>query len=392
MKRLSKKFIFFLLAFFFLLFFPVQILAQTSSSESLKTVTLNKDQVVNQDYFTAGERVIIDGTVNGDAYVAGGQVDVNGTVNGDLLVLGGQVNIRGTISQNIRAIGGNIVITGKTGKNVSIAGGNLTIDNTAKVGGNIVVAGGNVGILTQVNNLTVAGGMIRLGGNVLGNVTAGVGTLDILPEVTIKGNLNYWSDNEATISQSAKITGQTSFHQTQLKTNLQKTSEKNAGTIFGASIFFLAISFISLLVLGILFLRLLPVYTQKMAEVVKNKFWVCFGTGLIALIIAPVLVVLLMITLVGFPIALALIFVYGIVLYVAKLFVILVLGKYVGEKAKWNLTPIWTFTVGLLIYYFLGFIPVVGWLTKTIFTLVGVGAIILQKKYYYSMLREKELI
>ena len=59
-----------------------------------ETVLLSKDDVVEGDYFAAGERVTIAGTVNGDAYVAGGNVIVEGEINGDLIAAGGTVNIR----------------------------------------------------------------------------------------------------------------------------------------------------------------------------------------------------------------------------------------------------------------------------------------------------------
>lgn len=392
MKFNRRQIIFSLLTFFFLLFLPFQALAQTNLTEKPKIVTLGKNEVVNKDYFAAGEKVTLDGIVNGDAYIAGGQIDINGTINGDLLVAGGQINIRGTVSQNIRVIGGNIIISGKIGKNLSVACGSLTVEKTAKAGGNMVVAGGKVEILTQVNNLTVGGGMVNLGGNVLGNAMVGAGTLTILPEVSIKGNLEYWSENEATIAQDTKITGQTAFHQTQFQKDFQKNSEKKTRGLSGLNNFMFALGLVSVLLLGILFIKFLPVYTLKTAEVVQSKFWVCLLVGFVVLVITPILAIVLMITLIGFPIGLGLIFLYSIVFYLGKLFAILAMGKYLGEKAKWNLTPVWAFVVGLLLYFLLSLIPFVGWLTKMVVTLAGVGALIFSKKSYYSTLREKELI
>jgi hypothetical protein len=392
MKLLRNKFMFLLLASFFLLFLPLKTFAQTNSFNEQKIVALEKNQTINHDYFAAGRRVIIDGIINGDAYIAGGQVDINGIINGDLLVAGGQINVRGSVSQDIRAVGGNIIIEGQAGRNITMAGGNLTIYRTAKIVGNTVMAGGNSEILTQINNLTVAGGQVRIGNNVLGNITAGVGAMDILPDVTIQGNLDYWSNNKVTIAPNAKIIGQTTFHQTHFQTNLKKSPEKAAGIIFGIGIFFSMVGFISSLILGILFICLLPIYTQKISDVIRNKFWVSLLIGFITLIVTPVVSLILIITLVGVPVAFALMFIYGALLYIAKLFVALTIGKFVKEKAKWNLTPIWTFTIGIILYYIVGFIPVIGMLMKMIVTLVGVGAIILQKKNDYLMHREKKLI
>jgi hypothetical protein len=391
MKLSRNIFIFPFLASLLFLFIPLKTFAQTNHFNGQKIVILNKNQTINHDYFAAGGKITIDGTVNGDAYIAGGQVDINGIVNGDLLVVGGQINVRGSVSQNVRAFDGDIVISGQIGKNVTIAGGNLTIDRIARITGSTVIAGGNSEILAQINNLTAAGGHVRIENNILGNITAGVGTLEISPDTTIYGNLEYWSSNK-TSTQGAKITGQTIFHQTQIQTDFKRSSEKAMKNVFGIGVFFTAVGFISSLILGILLIYLLPIYTQKVADVIRNKFWLSLLTGFIALIIAPIAFIILLTSFIGAPIAFALIPIYGILFYLAKLFAMLAIGKFVGEKAKWNLTPIRIFVIGILLYYIIGFIPVVGMLTKMVITFAGVGAIIIQKRNYYLMLREKKII
>ena len=53
-----------------------------------KVVVVEKDEMIDDDYFAYGETVTISGTINGDAYLAGGSVLVDGVVNGDLFVAG----------------------------------------------------------------------------------------------------------------------------------------------------------------------------------------------------------------------------------------------------------------------------------------------------------------
>ena len=376
MKLLRNKFIFFLFAALLLFVLPLPVFAQTNQSIKQKIVILEKDQIVNRDYFTAGSQVIIDGTINGDAYIAGGQVDINGIVNGDLLVVGGQINIRGTVSQNIRAAGGSIVIEGNAGKNVSVAGGSLTVYKTAKITGNTVIAGGNA----------------RIEGNILGNFTAGIGMLSILPDTTIRGNVDYWSNNKATVSSNAKVLGSTVFHQTQFKTNPKNTAITRNRMAIGINIFFTIYGFVFSLILGLLFVWLFPVFTQKAADLVRNRFWLSALIGFIALIIVPIVGIIFAVTILGIPVALALMFAYMVLIYVAKIFVSLMVGKFVAQKAKWNLNSYWAFVIGIFIYYAVGIIPVLGGLAKFVFTLSGIGAILIQKKTEYSMLREKKII
>ena len=59
---------------------------------------LASDDVIENDVFTTGPRVSIDGTVNGDVIILGNQVQINGTVNGSLLVIGQQVVIQGDVT------------------------------------------------------------------------------------------------------------------------------------------------------------------------------------------------------------------------------------------------------------------------------------------------------
>jgi len=381
-----------LLLLFLFVIFPLSVFAQGNSFNGKETVVLEKSQTVDHDYFAAGRMVTIDGTVNGDAYVAGGQVDINGTINGDLIVAGGQITMRGKVGQNVRGAGGNILILGEVGRNISIAGGNLTLDRDAKIDGNATIAGGNIDVLSQVKNLTIAGGNARIQNGVSGNVMAGVGALDVSQNSIIHGDLEYWSSNPAKIS-SGTVLGKTIFHKTQTPENVNKASSKAfAGFIAGVGIFFNIVSFITSLILGLLFIRLLPIYFQKTSDVVKNKFWLSILTGFITLIVTPVFAIILMVTIIGFPLGLISLFAYGVVLYLSKLFAAAALGYWISGKANWKQTPVPTFIIGILVFYLIGFIPVIGWLVKLVAVLAGTGAIILQKKYYYVTLKNKKLI
>lgn len=370
---------------------PVTAFAQTSSREE-RIVTLNKNQTVNHDYFGAGDQVTINGTVNGDAYIAGGKVDINGTINGDLLVAGGQVTIRGVVAQNIRGAGGNITVLGTVGRNITLAGGNLTIEPSAKITGNAVLAGGNIDILSQVKDLTLAGGNVQVASTVLGNITAGVGRLTVADGADVKGSINYWSEDKANVSNGASVSGQTSFHRTREITTARESSVKAAGILAGLAVFFTIISFLGSLIIGALIIYFLPVYSQKTSALITNNLGTTIIVGLAVLIATPVLAILLMVTLVGFPIAMITLFAYGVMIYLSKIFVAMAIGAYVAKMGKFRLSPFWAFTTGLVLYYILGFIPIIGWLLKLLVLLAGVGAFVMQKKYYFTTLRDKKLI
>jgi cbb3-type cytochrome oxidase subunit 1 len=98
------------------------------------------------------------------------------------------------------------------------------------------------------------------------------------------------------------------------------------------------------------------------------------------------------VTIVGIPLAMALAFVLGILLYVAKIFVAFVVGELILRAFKTSAPRIWSFLLGLVVYYVLTAIPVIGFFITVIGVLMGLGAMLLEDKEVYSQLRTKEVI
>ena len=165
-------------------------------------------QVVDGDYFAFGETVEISGTINGDLYASGGQVVIDGQVNGDVIVAGGRVSLSGTVSQDVRAAGGQVTIAGNVGRNLTVAGGNVEIASSAVVRGGVVAAGGSVDLAAPIGSAAkIAAGTLTIANRIDGNVEAAVGTLRIASKAEIAGNVTYWSGQEASVSEGARISG-----------------------------------------------------------------------------------------------------------------------------------------------------------------------------------------
>lgn len=378
-----------LLFYIFLPLFLGLLLAPSVFAKGTERTILLSAQTIQHDYFAANEVVDIQGTVNGDAYVAGGEVTVNGSINGDLLVVGGQVNIDGIVRNNLRVLGGNINIRGTVGRNISAVGGNITIEKGARINGNLVSAGGNIEVLSPVRDFTVAGGNVRVGSTIQRNMMAGVGNLTLTPNARVGGNLEYWSEEQGVFSQGASVSGRTTFHQT---TPPEKEKGAVEAAIKGASLVFEIVGFLSSFLVGLLLLWVAPVYMRDVAMLMQKRFGMSLLMGLVILIVTPIAILLFIVTILGIPIALMLLALYLIELYLSHIVVSFSLGMwikgYMNKKANMYLT----FTVGLIVYYIVGFIPLIGGLTKFIVLLVGIGALVMQKQIFYQLLRSKKLL
>lgn len=65
------------------------------------------------------------------------------------------------------------------------------------------------------------------------------------------------------------------------------------------------------------------------------------------------------------------------------------LSELFGNK---NLSIYWIFVLGLVAYYLVSIIPIVGGIVIMLTYFTGIGAILIQRKRSYKMLREKNII
>jgi len=356
--------------------------------ERSEVTLVEKGEVINQDYFAAGEKVTVAGTVNGDAYLAGGNIIVEGEINGDLMAAGGTVIVRGKISQDVRVAAGQIVISGEVGGNITSLGGSVTITDSAKVNGSLTAATGNLSVFAPIGKgATIGVGEATISNIVGGNIQAGVGSLTLGPNAQIDGDLTYVSENVADIQSGAQISGKTTH-------NLppKPDKEKAAKAITAAALIFKVISFVAILLIGLLLLKFFPTFTNKIAQTIEQKPRAALGFGLIAVILAPILIVLLLITVIGIPISLILLFAFLITLYFSKIFVSLVIGKKTFKWINQKAGDYQALFVGLIIYYLITALPIIGTIVSILAILAGVGAVLIIKKELYSQFRSKKLL
>lgn len=364
----------------------VPITFAQSNFRSQEIATLEKQEVINSDYFSTGEKVTLSGTVNGDAYLAGGNITVDGVVNGDLLVAGGNINVTGTVTGSVRAAGGNIQIDGQVGQNVTAAGGNVRIGRGAKVMGSLVAGAGSLEVLGPIGKgITVGGGSVTLANQVGSDIVAGVGQLYLTSTASVSGNLTYFSDNQATVASEASISGKITH-------NLPPRDQGRESFLAGAKTGWSLFTFLSLLAVGLMLSLIFPNFTQKTADLVTGKPLASLGVGFLVLILTPFLILLLFLTLIGIPLAILLLVGYIFLLIFSQVFAALALGQktlgLLNQKANQALSLI----LGLLILALLGIIPIVGGIITFLAMLAGLGAYFMSKKAIVLELRGKKTL
>lgn len=354
-----------------------------TTNRTPKNIVLPKNEIINTDYFAAGDTVTISGTVEGDAYIAGGTVMVDGTIKGDLFVAGGTVLIYGPILHDVRAMGGTITIQAPISGNVTVAGGTVSFEKEATVKGSVLAGAGTLNLSSTVEK----------------SILAGVGTLTLLPDAKIKGNLTYWSEQEFVTSGNATVSGaivrqeppQQYKDRDQYKNMARIGMKKFAGAMAGFSIVSHMLWGLLLFGIGMLLFRATPVFTQKTIQGVTQSPWNKFLMGLMIVIVVPILGVLLLITVIGIPVAISVFFGLGIVAVVTHIYSSLFVGtKIIKYFHSTNRTL--AYFIGLVSMFMLTFVPVMGGLAKGVLGLIVLGAIVKEKNAAYTLMRKHKIV
>lgn len=301
---------------------------------------------------TGGTVVVAEGeTVSEDLQAVGGTVVVRGTVEGDLQAFAGTVVLEesGTVTGDVQGAAGSVTIAGEVGEDLEIAGGSLDITETATIGGDVDTGAGSFTLAGQVD------GTVRVGaGSILLGSTASVGgdflydgDFEQAPGATVDGEVR----QDASIS-GAEFDGLPAV----------------AGWLFTA--YTLALT----LVFGAILLLLMPGVARAVARDTRERPARTAGAGLLALIAGPALFVVLLLTIVGIPLALL-----WILVYVLLLFVGFVLGEYAVGAWLLSLADYenrWlALLVGVLVVFALGLVPFVGGIVEFVVLLLGLGAL-----------------
>ncbi len=356
-------------------------------------MVVDEAAVIDHDVFSYGDRSEIKGTINGDVYVAGGEVVIKGQVNGDVLAAGGNIHIdpEAVISQDVRAAGGEVHVEGTVNGNLTAVGGVIKVHEFANIAGSVTAAGGEVHLLSPVGkNVKIATGSLFLNAPVVGSADLAVREMSFGESAQIGGDLSYMSENEIVVNEDVVVGNVAHKFPPQ---ELQKSERERTEHVVGRAFAFVGLlGLIAKLFIGLLFIHVLPAFSKKAANNLRVQPWRSLGTGFLVVVLTPILIIALISTIVGLPVAFIFLVGYILAMYLSPVIVMLALGQLAAKhfNQKWN--DALAFVIGLLVLFLLRFIPVVNVLSTMVVTLLGVGVLMNTKLEVYKDLRKKNLL
>lgn len=274
----------------------------------------------------------------------------------------------GSQSGGTLCTGNNLVIpSGQSVDTVLAFGCNITLEQGATVRGDFVDFGSNSSIAG-----TVDGKIITFGGNISlestgvvhGSISSVGGNVTSAAGAVVQGGVNQ-NTGQAPQPITPPVFAVNPF-----------TRSFN----FGIDILGVIVTALAFAALGALVVIFAPNATRRVSDAVQAKPFNTAGVGCLTLILLPILGLLLLITLIGIPVA----FLLAIVAGIAWIFGGIGIGLLAGEKIlkafrARDILPVLAVVIGILILMIVGQIPIVGWLVSCVVGLLGLGAVVLTR-------------
>jgi cytoskeletal protein CcmA (bactofilin family) len=331
------------------------------------SVSIEKDQKIEGDFYTAAGTLNISGEVHGDLTSAGGKNTLNGPVANDALMLGGTVDVHGSVGDDLRVLAGDVIIAEPVTGDVFVMGGTVKVLSSASIGGDLIIYAGDAEVSGSVGGDIVGGVQnLRVDAPVAGKIDVTTENLTLGDRADIKNTIRYVSVNSLVRAQNAKVGGEITRND---PTGQASKSESTKAALLPI----LIVLFTVLVWYMVARSYLVSITTKALSRSVRPVL-----TGFIALFATPVVSIILLMTLLGSIVGIAGLFAYVLFIVLALVSSVVVIGQFTVNHLKKTIVPLspLVIVVGVGITALLLFVPFIGPVVIMTTFLVTLGAIV----------------
>ena len=364
--------------FAILLLFLIPNIAFAFEKRSGNFVNVASDEVVEGSLFVYADVFDIDGVVNGDVFCLSPEIEISGTVNGDIICAGEHIYFSGTTTGDMRLISSKVRLGGKVLGNTNIISDQLEVRDIANHSGEFFLLANNA-ILDGTIDGDLYGGVQRadissfVGGNI--SLRQGDGLLSstdnhefkLLGGATVLGNFNLKSRWDLFKDESVIIKGEE---------NVQVFKEKKVN--YSNSIFWALVSIFSNILIALVLIALFKNFFLSVSEIIIKQSSKSFWLGLLIFFLAPLTLILLFLTVIGIPLALILLFIFGGIIIINKSIISIILGEKIVKlfKRKKKISLNVKAVFGALVFYSIATLPFIGSVFSFMSLIIVFGAIL----------------
>ncbi|KPJ63020.1 hypothetical protein AMK68_04255 [candidate division KD3-62 bacterium DG_56] len=331
-------------------------------------VTVDADEVIDDDLLATGMSVDIKGQVTGDVIAFAQTVMITGPVGGSVMAAARTVTIEGPVEGSVRAAGESVRYRAPVGHNVLSAGSTIDVEEGCQIGRDAHLAGNFCRFAGSARALTAAANNLAIEDGIAGDVVAYVESLELKPTAKVGGDLVYTSKREAEIDPSL-VAGR-------IQHKLPKEPPKRRGGRPWKMLFVLASGFVT----GLVLVVTMPRISRSVAEAPLLRPGASLGWGALVFAATPVLAIIVCVTIVGLPLGLIALVSWGIALYIGYVFAAMSVGRALlgWARRRRRVSLVWGLLLGLVVLILLRMIPFIGGFLILVAIVWGIGSMVTQ--------------
>jgi hypothetical protein len=352
---------------------PAAALERRVAHGGHQEITVPAGETVDDSLFAVGDTVSIDGVVTGNVIACAQRVIVRGTVKGDLVTAGQRVELAGTVEGNVIGFSQTLIVRGPVGRSLHAFAEHVSLDREGRVEGDVVSFAGGLDFEGRAGrDLLAFGGFANLRGEVARNASSWTDRLRVDGPAKISGDLTAHAPKKenVTVDSQASVGGKS---ETRIETHRHQ-SRYARPAFYVWRVIWLAAAFLAGLLVHWLFPGLIATSLGGGLSIAR-----ALGVGFVALVAAPVAIVLVGLTMVGLPVAVLALLLWGAGVYLSSVFVGALLGRILLARPE-GVAPSFAIAllVGLAVVSVAVHMPYVGWLLSPLVTLLGLGIGVIQ--------------
>lgn len=312
---------------------------------------VESERSISHSFFLAGNDVSSKDTVKGIHFLAGNLVEFTGSAEYGAFA-GNSVKINGTIEKDLFAAGSSVELGEDTLIGRDLYAAATTVLIKANLSGNAFIGGSRI----VLENVTIDGDL---------NVEAG--EIVIKGKSSVAGTFKY-NDN-------AHITGLDDLATGDIITYAAPTNEVSFGQSLTSKLVFL----LGRLLVTIVLVAIASKFAKRLLDEFSAKdSWKDLALGLGLLIGIPLASIFIMVTVIGLPLGIVGLVLYGLFAYLATSVTGGVAGNLIATKLfkKENLHIFLKYVIGIVLIELMGLIPYIGSLITGIAICFGFGYLV----------------
>jgi cytoskeletal protein CcmA (bactofilin family) len=353
-----------------ILFFALTLHAHAVEFLSTNVYRVAAGQTIADEQWVTAGSAETEGLFKNDLFIScGGILALNGTYEGNIWgAAGGEASLEGQCERNVRLAGKSVRIDGTIDGNAMVMAETIIATTNAVIGGNATLLGTSIileGTIKGRATITAAR-VATLGGTLEHNVTVTAPDILFSRETTIGGDLSY-STNKELLPADGVVGGQ-----------LRRIVPQNPPLFSAERLASRAMWLMAALLAGIPFIALFPMTTAMASQLAKKAPWKCLLAGFLASGVLPIIALMCISSIIGIPLGVMAMASWGMMLYLSRIIVGLVLGTSILRTGGSSISRILlAMALGLAIIYLVTMIPAIGIPVQIAVVWMGMGALIL---------------